>query len=130
MAEKRFRALRTLATLVKVLAVVMLLAGIVVGSLMVGIGAVGAGAFREVVPGLDEAAAGPAAVAGGLGIVLVGLLYFIVLYGAGEGISLLIALEQSSRDTADLMREMWSALGPPRRPTGIQPLTPGGPTGV
>jgi hypothetical protein len=128
MADKKFRALRTLATLLKLLAVLVLLTGIVVGSLMVGMGAVGAGPLRDAVPELGDAASGPAAIAGGLGIILVAAVYFILLVGAGEGIYLLIAVEQSSRDTAELMREMWTTFGPRQRPTGIQPLAREAPT--
>lgn len=121
MAEKRFRALRTLATVVKLTAVLVLLAGIVAGSLLIGMGAVWAEPMRATFPGIGDTAAGPIAVAGGVGLILLGALHFVLLFGAGEGVLLLIAIEQSSRETAELAGRMWSTFGPPR-PSGIQPI--------
>jgi hypothetical protein len=125
MAEKRFRALRVLATLVKVLAVLVLLAGLVSGSLMIGMATVGAGALGDALGGMaGDVPAGIPAAAGGIVVILVSVVYFVLLFGAAEALYLLLAVEESSRRTADLMGQMWETFGPPRRAGGIQPLAP------
>ena len=66
-----------------------------------------------------------AAIAAGIATILLSIVYFVMLYGAAEGIYLLIAVEENSRETTSLMREMWTTFGPPaKKGGGIQPIIP------
>ncbi len=114
--EERFRALRRIATLFKALAWIVLLLGlasaaaavVLGGTLQERLGAVSPGTQGNIVALASTAAA----------VVLIAVVYFIVLYAFGEGIHVLLAVEQNTRETAALTREMWSAFGPPRKASG------------
>lgn len=109
--EKRFRALRIIGTIYKVLAWIVLILGILsaVGVLIFGVlgGMQVRGAFGERGGALQGLAAGGL---GGLGaaivILLLTLLYFLILYATGEAIYLALAVEENTREAALLLREM------------------------
>ena len=102
--QQRYRVLRVVATILKVLAVVVLLFGV--------LGACGALAFGAV-PGLagagsnsrDAFGIGVGGIVGGavvgVGLLFGSLLYFLILYAFGDMMSLLIALEENTRVTAE-----------------------------
>ncbi len=111
MMQRRFRALRVIGTIYKVLAWIVLVLGILsaVGVLVFGVlgGMQAGGAFGErggVLQGL--AAGGLGGLGGAIVILLLTLLYFLVLYATGEAIYLALAVEENTREAALLLREM------------------------
>lgn len=111
MMQKRFRALRVIGTIFKVLAWIDLILGILGAVGVLIFGALGGmrlgGAFGEregVLPGL--AAGGLSGLGGAIVILLLTLLYFLTLYATGEAIYLALAVEENTREAALLLREM------------------------
>lgn len=117
MMQKRFRALRVIGTIFKVLAWIELILGILgaVGVLIFGAlsGMQLGGAFGQRGGALQGLAAGGL---GGLGsaivILLLTLLYFLALYATGETIYLALAVEENTREAALLLREMRQGSAP------------------
>jgi len=104
--EKRFRILRVLASLYKILAWVFLVVGI-----LGAIAAVAAGVLSGSVLGetLDELTGGAVAgllggIAAGVGLLLAAVLQFVVLYAAGEAIYVALAIEENTREAAYYLR--------------------------
>ncbi|MHB1295694.1 MAG: hypothetical protein ACYC4R_11945 [Anaerolineae bacterium] len=116
--EKRFRALRIVATFIKILAWIALVGGILGAVLIVIVAAMGgnAGAFSSLLNGVPYAG-GLAGLASGLLIgvaALIGsLVYFVVLYAAAESIHLGLAIEQNTRETAYFLRGENQVQAPP-----------------
>jgi len=104
--ETRFRTLRFVAGLFKVLAWIMLVGGVIgaVGVIIAGI--TGAGDMGGRMSDLTGLAAGgvAASIAMGVGLILAALLEFVLLYAAGDMISLGLAIEENTRETAVYMR--------------------------
>lgn len=103
---KRFGVLRFFGTLLKVLAWIVLVLGI-----LTAIGAVVGGSFLTSILPAEQAAQlgglGPAGgIITGLFILIFSLLYFLVLYVAGEQLHLWIAVEENTRLTAALLLRM------------------------
>lgn len=100
--ETKFRALRIVGTLWKVLAWIALVAGILTAILILVAGVLGTGGVI-----LREFGGDPSLVAGAAGVVtgLVGfvvtligaLIYFLGLYAMGELVFLLLAIEENTR---------------------------------
>ncbi|MGE5262448.1 MAG: hypothetical protein ACM3S0_03635 [Acidobacteriota bacterium] len=119
--QQRYRVLRVVATILKVIAVIVLLFGILgaCGSLAFGAipGLAGAGSNSR-----DAFGIGVGGILGGLivgvGALFISLLYFLWLYAFGELLSLLIALEENTRVTAERLMA---------RPAGETALTPAPP---
>lgn len=123
--EKRYRALRTIATIYKLLGVIAgaitllivlgLCAGIVLG------GAALEGVARELGGGqgmgLLSSTIGGLAV--GLFALLNGGLLALTFFSLGEGISLLIALEENTRYTAQVLNYQVRAGGEPPAPPAV-----------
>jgi hypothetical protein len=113
--EKRYAALRLIATVYKVLGVIALIITLlaVVGFCLTGLA--GGGLLRELGRGpnaMPLAGAGMGAVggliAGGLALLYGGGLA-VTLYGLGEAIYLLIALEENTRATVQLLQKQISS---------------------
>jgi hypothetical protein len=114
--EKRFGGLRAVSVIFKILAAVALL--IAIGGLLIAVAAPtllrgfwgaprmhgGSGPWAGAMPGLMFA---PVLV--GLSVFLGGLLYALFLFAAGQGIDLLLALEENTREAAHFLRRL-----PPR----------------
>ena len=103
---KRFGVLRFFGTLLKVIAWIVL-----VVSILLAIGAVVAGG--SLIDTLSGAMGDSAALLGagggiiaGLFILIMGLIYFLVLYVSGESIHLQLAVEENTRLTAALLLRM------------------------
>ncbi len=133
--ERRFGGLRAVSVIFKILAAIALL--ISVGGLVIAViaptllrgfwGAPGVRAGAEpwapVVPGLMFA---PVLV--GLSVFFGGLVYALFLFAAGQGIDLLLALEENTREAAHFLRRLpprVSAVERPEPPSG-QPESGGG----
>jgi hypothetical protein len=100
--EKRFRSLRAIATVLKILAWVALIGGILGGIFIFVAGLAGglAGSSASL-PVSDMGLGGVVAgVLGGFLVIVGALLYFLFLYAAGDAIYLALAIEQNTRETA------------------------------
>jgi hypothetical protein len=116
--EKKFRVLRIIGTLWKVLAWITLIGGILssLGILLVGL--LGSGGFILSLLGQDTAM-----MPGAVGIVssivsfvtllIASVVYFLMLYAVGELIYLLLAIERNTRQTMYVMQR---SAGAPARP--------------
>lgn len=106
MVQKRFRALRIIGTFYKVLAWISLLLGALFGllSIVAGLGSL----LPSEVGELEGIGIGGALAGGvfGVGILIAGVIYFIVLYAAGEFVYLFLTIEENTRETSMLLRQI------------------------
>jgi len=108
--ENKFRILRIIGTLWKVLAWITLIGGILlaIGVLLTGILGSGGMLMRQfgqdpsVMPGVVGVVSG---IAGFIITAIVSIIYFLLLYAVGELIYLLLAIEENTRRTMQLMQE-------------------------
>ncbi len=107
--EKKFKMLRVVGTIYKVLAWIVLVIGV-----LSALGVLGAGIWgqarlarppgmppRALLPGWVGVAGG---IMGALGIALMALFYFLFLYAFGEAIYLALAIEENTREMALYLR--------------------------
>ena len=117
--EKKFTVLRTIGTVYKVLAWIVLVLGI-----LAALGVLAAGVWGEAravrAPGIFPRSYVPLmGIAGGflgaLGIALGAGFYFLLIYAFGEAIYLALAIEENTRETAQYLRsrEVPETLLPP-----------------
>ncbi|MDQ3472361.1 MAG: hypothetical protein M3447_01360 [Acidobacteriota bacterium] len=101
--EKRFRALRTIATVYKILGCLILIFGVLISLLLFASGLLGGAAAtpRDLSGALGGGIAGMFLA---VGVLLYALALFLILYGAGEAIYLGIAIEENTRETSQLLR--------------------------
>ncbi|MBM3189425.1 MAG: hypothetical protein FJZ90_11965 [Chloroflexi bacterium] len=103
--EKRFRALRAVAVLYRILAWVVLALG-AIGSLLVVIvgaiqGRVGSPSpLLADVPGINQVTGLVAGLLAGILLLVFTLLQFLLLYAASEAIQVGLAIEHNTRETA------------------------------
>lgn len=107
--EKKFRVLRIIGTLWKVLAWIALIGGILSSLGILAAGVLGSGSFVlrmfEQRTGVMPGALGLVSSVLGFILMLVGtIFYFLILYAAGELIYLLLAIEENTRQTVRLMQ--------------------------
>ena len=107
---KRFGVLRFFGTLLKVIAWIVLILSILaaIGAAFAG-GALGT--LVTFIPSADTPAVSSALQTGGgiilgLGALIIGLLYFLVLYVTGETLHMQLAVEENTRLTAALLLRM------------------------
>jgi hypothetical protein len=116
--ETKFRVLRIIGTLWKVLAWIALIGGILlaIGVLLAGILGSGGVLLRQfgqdpsVMPGAVGVVSG---IAGFIITAIVSIIYFLLLYAVGELIYLLIAIEENTRRTMQLMQPEGPSEAPP-----------------
>lgn len=116
--ESKFRVLRIIGTLWKVLAWITLIGGILlaIGVLLAGILGSGGALLRQfgqdpsVMPGAVGVVSG---IAGFIIAAITSVIYFLLLYAVGELIYLLLAIEENTRRTMQLMQQE----GPSEAPT-------------
>ena len=129
--QHRYRALRIVGTVYKIIGVIVLILAV--------LGAIGSVIFGGLIGGLArQSATGPfGSVAGGafgglivaVLVLLYGLGIGVTLYGVGEGIYLLLALEENTRETATLLRPTQGAVaGAPSQPVAPPPPAASSPT--
>lgn len=106
---KRFGVLRFFGTLLKVIAWIVLVLsvlGAIVLAIMGGSASV-TSLLTEVAPPASAALLGMGGgILAGLGLLFLGLLYFLVLYVSGETLHLQLAVEENTRLTAALLLRM------------------------
>lgn len=108
---KRFGVLRVFGWVLKILAWIVLVAGILF-AIFTGIAAGGAGAqlFGALLPADNPLAAMISSTAGGivagLLVLVLSIIYFLLLYAAGESVHLQLAVEENTRLTAALLLRM------------------------
>jgi hypothetical protein len=103
---KRFGVLRFFGTLLKVIAWIVLIL-----SILSAIGAVVAGSalVESLGPTLGDSAAllgSGGGILAGLFVLILGLIYFLILYVSGESLHLQLAVEENTRLTAALLLRM------------------------
>ncbi len=116
--ETKFRVLRIIGTLWKVLAWIALIAGMLsaIGILLAGILGSGEVILRqfgqrpEMMPGAVGIVSG---IVGFIVTVIGTIIYSLVLYAVGELIYLLLAIEENTRRTVQLMQEQSPAESSP-----------------
>lgn len=131
--ERRFTALRIVATLWKILAWVVLILGIL-GAIGMLIGSIaGGGIVGQLLSqyGVQGQVPGGAVVGivGGVIVFLVALIttifYFLILYAFGELVSLFLAIEENTRLTAQWVAARAApAYAPPAQPAYAAPAQP------
>jgi hypothetical protein len=102
--EKRFRALRVIATFYKILAWIVLI-GTIIASLFAVItgvlsGARTTGASSLDIPGLSGAAGPVAGILTGIVGMITGVIWFLLLYAVAEAIYVILSIEENTRMTA------------------------------
>ncbi|MGD2146096.1 MAG: hypothetical protein PVH41_05350 [Anaerolineae bacterium] len=112
--DRKFRILRTIATLWKVLAWILLIVGILfsLGILLIGILGSGGVVLRYLGqdPGLVQGAMSTVSgIVGFVGGLIVTIVYFLILYAIGELIDLLLSIEENTRLTAKAIQGQRSA---------------------
>ena len=116
--DKRFRVLRFIAIVLKVLAWLILLAGIVLAGIILATG-IASGPIENVVArntGLLSFFVDNAillAGAAGLGAFLAALFYFLLLYATSEAIYLQLSIEENTRLTSVLLHKISQEDTPP-----------------
>ena len=119
--EKRYRALRIISTLYKILGIIVLVIAII-GAIGACLGGVLGGASLQNTLGQDVPALGGigsvvAGIIGGLIGIIFGGLSGLSLYAVGEGISLAIAMEENTRATAMHLAAQSRLVAPASPPT-------------
>ncbi len=100
----KFRVLRIVATIIKILAWIVLVLGVLGGCASLVLGLMG-GAGTQRGGGAELAILGGLFGAfGGIVFIIISLLQFLFLYAFGELISLLIALEENTRLAAERLQ--------------------------
>ena len=115
---RRFGVLRFIGTLLKVIAWIVLILAIL-GAIGVGLAGSQVGPLlARANPTLSGLFATPAGgiVAGVVGLLL-GLIYFLILYASGERIHMYLAIEENTRLTAALLLRMHQDSQQETRPT-------------
>lgn len=106
--EKRYRILRIVATIWKILAWIVLVVSVLGGCGTLVLGVVGGAAARNSdALGLGGGLIGGAITA--LVAIFFGVLYFVSLYAFAELVDVMLALEENTRATADQLKNMQKA---------------------
>lgn len=119
--ERRYSVLRIIATVYKVLGAIVGVISILFALGICVIGAIGGAAANNLGrdTGFNFAGGLISGIIFALVIIFVGAIYTLILYGAGDVISLLIALEENTRTTSALLQQQAraSSVAPSVSPT-------------
>lgn len=108
--EKKFTALRVIATVFKILAWISLLLGVLGAILALVAGFTVSG--QDDLLGLGLGLGGPlAAIAMFIAALIVAIFYFLSLYSIGEAIYLALAIEENTRRTAYIVQQQYMQAG-------------------
>ena len=102
--EKRFRALRVIATFYKILAWIVLIVTIIASlfAMITGVisGSRSTGSSSLAIPGLSGAAGPLAGIFTGIVGLVTGVIWFLLLYAVAEAIYVILSIEENTRMTA------------------------------
>jgi len=105
--EKKFRALRIIGTVFKILAWITLAMGVLAALVVLVSGVMGGAVLgpeaRHMMGGMMGGLLG--GIVGGLLTLIISVIYFMALYAAGEFIYLGLAVEENTRETTTLLRD-------------------------
>ena len=102
--QKKYRVLRIVATIWKVLAWIVLVVSVLGGCGTLALAALGGAAARSTDFGLGGGLIGGLFAA--LVAIFLGVLYFVSLYAFAELVDVMLALEENTRATADQLKLM------------------------
>jgi hypothetical protein len=102
--QKKYRALRIVATIWKVLAWVVLVVSVLGGCGTLAFGVLGGAAARSTNFGLGGGLIGGLVAA--LVAIFLGVLYFVSLYAFAELVDVMLALEENTRMTAEQLKSL------------------------
>jgi hypothetical protein len=102
--QKKYRVLRIVATIWKVIAWIVLVVSVLGGCLTLVLGVVGGAAARSANLGLGGGLIGGLVTA--LVAIFLGVLYFVSLYAFAELVDVMLALEENTRTTAEQLKLM------------------------
>jgi len=105
--KKRFGILRVIATIMKILGVIIA-ALAVLGGLGMFIFSIAGGVNMLSDFGIDAGGGALAGLFGGFMVIFVGALYALIMYGYGELLMLLVSMEDNSFRTVKLLEEVIS----------------------
>lgn len=106
MVQKRFRALRIIGTFFKIFAWIALLGGALGGIALIvggGVTSISATDQNSIARFVSGALVGSI---GGLVLLIIGAIYFLVFYAIGDTIYLFLTIEENTRDTSLLLRQI------------------------
>jgi len=101
--KKRFQVLRVIANVLKVFGIVVAAVALVAAMVTFVIGLAGGQVWN--MAGLDSSTGFLAGTVGAFIIILVGALYALLMYGYGELIFLLLALEENTHNAVQLLEK-------------------------
>jgi heme/copper-type cytochrome/quinol oxidase subunit 1 len=123
--EKKFTVLRIIATLWKIVAWIALVLGVAasVGVLLIGVLGGPRAPHYFGLPEASWAYSVAGGIAGFVAMLIATIIYFLLMYAAGELIYLLLAIEENTRQSSQQLQ--WMAQEPPE-PEAVYapPLTP------
>jgi hypothetical protein len=103
--ERRYGVLRIIATIYKILGIFVGI-GTVLGAVgFCALGMLGNAALSNFSSGQNSPGGVVGGFLGGVVVLIVGAVYTLTLYALGDGISLLLALEENTRLTATLLQQ-------------------------
>lgn len=124
MVEKRFKILRVIGTIWKILAWIALVGGVLaaIGALL---GSIFGGSMLNQLgqqygyaPGASQTFGLVGGIAGFVGLLIVSIVYFLVLYAVGEVIYLMLSIEENTRLTSQWVQ----ARAVPQAPVAAPPV--------
>jgi hypothetical protein len=131
--EYKFRALRLVALICRIVAWIVLVSGAIAALLLIVLGAVAAkaGGPSPLLAGLPVATriVGPlSGLLAGVAVLMAALLQFLLIYAGNEVINLGLAIEQNTRETAYYLRGEGALPPPPSaiswEPPDVEPPRP------
>jgi hypothetical protein len=122
--ERRYAALRIIATIYKVLGVLVGIGTVLAAIGFCALGAMGSAALSSFNGGQNAAGGVLGGFLGGVVALIVGTIYTLTLYALGDGISLLLALEENTRQTATLLQQSAGRSASLPAPTSANPNLP------
>jgi len=128
---KKFRALRLVALIWRVIAWIVLVLGIIGALLAIVLGAIvgrvgDPSPLLSRVPGVSNVVDPISGVVAGVALLVVALLQFLLIYAASDVIHLALDLEQNTRETAFYLRGESTMPAPPAAIAWEPPETPNG----
>lgn len=112
--EKRYRVLRFVASVFKIVAWIVLVLGVVSAIAAVVLGAMGTDVGRGLLDAVLTGVVG--GILAGVALLISSVVYFLVLYAIGELIYVGLAIEENTRETAFYLRGESSLSPPPSLP--------------